>query len=115
VIRNEVGVVEYPDGRSYAMAVFTQTRLSGRDAAINAVIGTAAATAVETLIDQNTAEHLPDDPTPQSDQTPVMQSAGRHRHCKVTPTESRETRLAASPGRGYRERCRERQQAGSRS
>jgi beta-lactamase class A len=51
VIRNEVGVVEYPDGRSYAMAVFTQTLLSGRDAPINAVIGTAAATAVETLID----------------------------------------------------------------
>jgi beta-lactamase class A len=51
VIRNEVGVVEYPDGRSYAMAVFTQTRQSGRDAAINAAIGTAAATAVQTLID----------------------------------------------------------------
>lgn len=49
VVRNEVGVVEYPDGRGYAMAVFTQTKLSGRDAPINAVIGAAAASAVRTL------------------------------------------------------------------
>ena len=50
VVRNEVGVVEYPDGRAYAMAVFT--RAAGdqpRDAAINAAIGTAAAAAIDEL------------------------------------------------------------------
>jgi hypothetical protein len=56
VIRNEVGVVDYPDGRSYAMAVFTQIQLAGRDAAINAAIGTAAASAVRALIEQEQDE-----------------------------------------------------------
>jgi len=56
VIRNEVGVVEYPDGRGYAMAVFTQTRSAGRDTAINAAIGAAAAAAVEALIRQEQDE-----------------------------------------------------------
>ena len=49
VVRNEVGVVTYPDGRGYAMAVFTQTQQPGRDAAINAVIGTVAAAAVQAM------------------------------------------------------------------
>jgi beta-lactamase class A len=50
VVRNEVGVIEYPDGRSYAAAVFTQAHQPWRnDAAINAVIGTAAAAAVRML------------------------------------------------------------------
>ncbi len=49
VIRNEVGVVEYPGGRGYAMAVFTRTGQPGRDAAVNAAIGTAAARAVAAL------------------------------------------------------------------
>lgn len=50
VVRNEVGVIEYPDGRGYAAAVFTQARPSWPgDAAINAVIGTAAAAAVSAL------------------------------------------------------------------
>jgi beta-lactamase class A len=50
VIRNEVGVIEYPDGRGYAAAVFTQARQRHPDdAAINAVIGQAAAAAVASL------------------------------------------------------------------
>ncbi len=50
VVRNEVGVVEYPDGRAYAMAVFTQAAGDQPgDAAINAAIGTAAAAAIEEL------------------------------------------------------------------
>lgn len=53
VIRNEVGVIEYPDGRGYAAAVFTQARLPWQDdAAINSVIGTAASAAVSLLTDQ---------------------------------------------------------------
>jgi beta-lactamase class A len=50
VIRNEAGVIEYPDGRAYAAAVFTQARQRHPDdAAINAVIGQAAAVAVASL------------------------------------------------------------------
>jgi beta-lactamase class A len=50
VVRNEIGVVEYPDGRGYAMAVFTRARRPWHgEAAINAVIGTAAAAAVGAL------------------------------------------------------------------
>ncbi|WP_067456066.1 serine hydrolase [Actinomadura macra] len=49
-IRNEVGVVEYPDGGRYAVAVFTRSLLL--DAVLpqaDAVIGTAARLAVEWL------------------------------------------------------------------
>ncbi|MFD9796643.1 serine hydrolase [Streptomyces sp. NPDC059070] len=49
-LRNEVGVVEYPDGGRYAVAVFT--RAAGTAAtlpAADAVIGTAARVAVEAL------------------------------------------------------------------
>jgi beta-lactamase class A len=49
-IRNEVGVVTYPDGGSYAVAVFTRS-LSGasRQPAIDQAIGAVAALAVEQL------------------------------------------------------------------
>jgi beta-lactamase class A len=50
VVRNEVGVIEYPDGRRYAAAVFTRAHQPWQnDAAINSVIGTAAAAAVSLL------------------------------------------------------------------
>ncbi len=50
IVRNEIGVVSYPDGRAYTAAVLCQARQPWRsDAAINAVIGTAAATAVRAL------------------------------------------------------------------
>jgi beta-lactamase class A len=53
VVRNEVGVIEYPDGRSYFAAIFCRARQPWQnDAAINAVIGTAAATAVSALAGQ---------------------------------------------------------------
>jgi beta-lactamase class A len=55
VVRNEIGVIEYPDGRGYVAAVFTQARHPrANDAAINTAIGTAAAVAVRIL-----AESLP--------------------------------------------------------
>lgn len=50
VLRNEVGVVEYPGAGAYAMAVFTQSTSPGTDREINAAIGSAAALAVRTLI-----------------------------------------------------------------
>lgn len=50
VIRNEVGVIEYPDGVAYAAAVFTQVSESGHSgAAIDRAIGAAAAAAVRQL------------------------------------------------------------------
>ncbi|HXW47496.1 MAG TPA: serine hydrolase [Streptosporangiaceae bacterium] len=50
VVRNEVGVIQYPDGRGYAAAVFTQAHQAWQhDAAINAAIGSAAAAAVGLL------------------------------------------------------------------
>jgi len=49
-IRNEVGVVEYPDGGRYAVAVFTRSSsLAQKNAAADAVIGKAARLAVDTL------------------------------------------------------------------
>lgn len=49
-IRNEVGVVTYPDGGRYAVAVFTRsTSLAQKNAAADAVIGSAARWAVDTL------------------------------------------------------------------
>lgn len=54
IVRNEIGVIEYPDGRGYAAAVFTQVKPQSNDAAINSVIGTAAAAAVRIL-----AENVP--------------------------------------------------------
>jgi beta-lactamase class A len=51
VVRNEVGVITYPDGRRYAAAVFTRTRPGASEAAVNAAIGAAAARAVAVLRD----------------------------------------------------------------
>jgi len=49
-VRNEAGVVAYPDGRRYAAAVFTRAAsLSDRQPAIDSAIGTAAALAVRHL------------------------------------------------------------------
>jgi beta-lactamase class A len=50
VIRNEIGVIEYPDGPGYAAAVFARARQPWRnDAAINTAIGATAAAAVGVL------------------------------------------------------------------
>lgn len=49
VVRNEVGVISYPDGRTYAAAVFTRARSGADDATINAAIGTATARAIASL------------------------------------------------------------------
>ncbi|WP_280692097.1 class A beta-lactamase-related serine hydrolase [Kitasatospora sp. GAS204B] len=49
VVRNEIGVIAYPDGSRYAAAVFTRSRPGADDAAINTAIGSAAARAVATL------------------------------------------------------------------
>ena len=49
-IRNEVGVVEYPDGGRYAVAVFTRSQsLAAKNAPADAVIGKAARLSVEAL------------------------------------------------------------------
>ncbi|WP_423835945.1 serine hydrolase [Streptomyces endophytica] len=49
-VRNEVGVVEYPDGGRYAVAVFTRTAHTAATLpAADAVIGTAARIAVDAL------------------------------------------------------------------
>ncbi len=49
-IRNEVGVVTYPDGRRYAVAVFTRSRTgAARQPAIDRAIDAAAALAVEQI------------------------------------------------------------------
>lgn len=52
VVRNEIGVLEYPDGARYAAAVFTRADEPYRnDSGINAAIGTAAARGVRLLRD----------------------------------------------------------------
>jgi beta-lactamase class A len=49
-VRNEAGVVTYPDGRRYALAVFTRARtLTDRQPAVDSSIGRAARLAVEHL------------------------------------------------------------------
>ncbi len=53
VIRNEIGVIEYPDGSGYAAAVFTQSAETPHGAAaIDRAIGAAAAAAISTLRDR---------------------------------------------------------------
>jgi beta-lactamase class A len=53
IIRNEIGVIECPGGRGYAAAVVTRAHQPWqRDADINPVIGTAAATAIRILSGQ---------------------------------------------------------------
>lgn len=50
VYRNEIGVIAYPDGRWYTVAIFTRATSPGSDeGAINAAIGQAAARAIERL------------------------------------------------------------------
>jgi beta-lactamase class A len=50
VVRNEIGVAEYPDGRRYALAVFTRTVAPhARRPDVDRAIGDAARTAVEQL------------------------------------------------------------------
>ena len=53
VVRNEVGVISYPDGRRYAAAVFTRSRPGSNEIAINAAIGAAAARAVAALREES--------------------------------------------------------------
>ena len=49
-VRNEAGVIRYPDGRRYAVAVFTRAHsLDERQPAVDASIGTTARLAVERL------------------------------------------------------------------
>ncbi len=49
-IRNEIGVVIYPDGRRYAVAVFTRShKRAARQPAIDRAIGTVAALAIGQL------------------------------------------------------------------
>ncbi|MFK0107068.1 serine hydrolase [Streptomyces sp. NPDC091217] len=49
VVRNEIGVITYPDDRQYLAAVFTRSRPGADDFAINTAIGTATARAVAHL------------------------------------------------------------------
>ncbi len=49
IIRNEIGVVSYPDGGRYAVAVFTRSDPGADDHAVNEAIGAAAAHAVGEL------------------------------------------------------------------
>jgi beta-lactamase class A len=48
-IRNEIGVVSFPDGRSYAVAAFTRTDTDGQERPMNEAIAAASAAAVESL------------------------------------------------------------------
>jgi beta-lactamase class A len=54
VIRNEIGVISYPDGSRYAAAVFTRSAPGSDDLAISGAIGTAAARAVTALRKEGT-------------------------------------------------------------
>jgi beta-lactamase class A len=49
VVRNEIGVISYPDGLQYGAAVFTRSQPGSDDAAISRAIGTATAHAVTAL------------------------------------------------------------------
>jgi beta-lactamase class A len=49
-VRNEAGVITQPDGRRYAVAVFTRSdSLAARNASVDAAIGQAGRLAVEAL------------------------------------------------------------------
>jgi beta-lactamase class A len=49
-VRNEAGVVTYPDGRRYAVAVFTVLdRVGGRRPEVDAAVGRVARLAVDHL------------------------------------------------------------------
>jgi beta-lactamase class A len=49
VVRNEVGVLEQPDGQRFYVAVFTRSDPGADEAGVNAAIGQAAGTAVASL------------------------------------------------------------------
>ena len=49
IVRNEIGVISYPDSRQYAAAVFTRAQPGSDDTAISRAIGTATAQAVTAL------------------------------------------------------------------
>jgi len=49
IVRNEIGVISYPDSRQYAAAVFTRSQPGSDDAAISRAIGIATAQAVTVL------------------------------------------------------------------
>jgi beta-lactamase class A len=49
MVRNEIGVISYPDGRQYAAAVFTRSEPGSDDPAISRAVGTATARAVAAL------------------------------------------------------------------
>lgn len=52
VVRNEMGVISYPDGGRCAAAAFTRSRPGSADGANSRAIGTTAARAVATLRDE---------------------------------------------------------------
>jgi beta-lactamase class A len=54
IIRNEIGVISYPDGDQYAAAVFTRSPPGSHDAAISHAIGAATAWAVTRLREADT-------------------------------------------------------------
>lgn len=59
-VRNEAGVVTYPDGRQFAVAVFTRAHTLGeRQPAIDSVIGSAARLAIEQLRSPEPREQPP--------------------------------------------------------
>ena len=49
MIRNEVGVIEQPEGQRFYVAVFTRSDSGANAANVNTAIGRAAAAAVEYL------------------------------------------------------------------
>jgi beta-lactamase class A len=49
IVRNEIGVISYPDGRQYSAAVFTRSQPGADDAAISRAIGSATRQAVTAL------------------------------------------------------------------
>lgn len=49
VVRNEIGVIELSEGPRFSAAVFTRAARGAEDAEVNAVIGRAAAAAVQSL------------------------------------------------------------------
>src|SRR5262249_61942125 len=49
IVRNEIGVISYPDGCQYAAAVVTRSHPGSDDAAISRAIGTATAQTITAL------------------------------------------------------------------
>ena len=69
-IRNEAGVVTYPDGRRFGVAVFTRTEsLAVRRPAIDAAIGRAARLAVDALSAEDRSRSAQESPAPSPERT----------------------------------------------